>query len=601
MKSNTTTLWLVLAAILAAAVWFVEKRLQPAAQPDNALLAGLHAADITSIQVTPPGGREISVIRTNNGWYLERPVAYPATATAVESLLSALEKLTPVLRLSAAETASHKNADAEYGFENPQYTLDVNIGEQSWHLKIGNRTAPGDGVYVRLVGGAGLYVTDVAWLQSLPHDVNAWRDTSLVTDASAVDWLVITNGAKAIELRRDPTNRLWRMIRPLQARADSTYITTALQQLRSAKATRFVTDDPKADLGAYGLQPVELDVWLGQGTNLIAGVQAGKDSTENPGQLFARRDGWHSIVTAAKEALAPWRGDVNDFRDPHLLTFNGSVAEIEVRGENTFTLQRQGSNQWAVAGEKFPIDMENLQLFARLLANMRITEFVKDVVTGPDLQSFGLAPTNSRSITLRSVAGDTNTAIASIIFGATTETNKVFVKRGDEDFVYALALSDVNQLPHAGWQFRDRHIWNFSPTNVTQVTLHQAGKTRQFIHDGFQKWSVAPGSQGMIGDLVGLEESVNQFGSLVTEYWLDRNFSLTTPEQYGFNTNNFQITFDLKSGEKATMDFGQEIPSASAPTAFAAVTLDGDRWTFVFPPSIYQLVELYLKTPPGAP
>jgi len=39
----------------------------------------------------------------------------------------------------------------------------------------------------------------------------------------------------------------------------------------------------------------------------------------------------------------------------------------------------------------------------------------------------------------------------------------------------------------------------------------------------------------------------NQFGSLATDYWLDRNF--TAPEQYGFNTNNLQITFELKSGE----------------------------------------------------
>jgi hypothetical protein len=597
MKSNTTTIWLVLAAILAAAVWFVETRLQPVAPPDNALLAGLRASDVTSIQVTPPGGREISVTRTNNHWYLEKPLAYPAQATAIESLLSALEKLAPTLRLTAAETALHKNADAEYGFENPQFTLDVTVGEQVWHLKIGNKTAPGDGVYVRLIGGAGLYVTEVNWLQLLPRDVNAWRDTSLVADVSTVDWLVITNGAKAIELRRDPTNRLWRMIRPLQARADSVYITTALQQLRSARATRFVTDDPKADLTTYGLQPVELDVWLGHGTNLISGIHAGKDSTENPGQLFARRDGWNSVMTTTKEAIAPWRGDVNDFRDPHLLALSGSIAEIDVRGENNFTLQRQGSNQWVVAGEKFPLDIENLQLFAKLLASLRINEFVKDVVTGPDLQGFGLAPTNSRTITLRSVPGDTNAVVASIVFGA-TETNKVFVKRADEAFVYALALPDVNQLPHFGWQFRDRLIWSFSPTNVAQITLHQDGKTRQFIHNGFQKWSIAPGSQG-IADPVGLEECANQFSSFATSYWLDRNPA--APGQYGFGTNNLQVTFELKSGEKLAVDFGKEIPSSVAPTALAAVTLDNDRWVFVFPNTIYQLVSLYLTIPPGTP
>jgi len=595
MKSNTTTIWLVLAAILAAAVWFVEKHLQPSAQPDNALLPGLRASAVTSIQVTPPGGREISVIRTNTGWFLEKPVAYPARAVAIESLLSTLEKLTSTLRLTAAETSSHKNADAEYGFENHQFTLDVNVGEQSWHLKVGSKTAPGDGVYVRLVGGAGLYVTDIKWLEALPHDANAWRDTALVSDVSAIDWLVITNGVKAIELKRDPTNRLWRMIRPLQARANSVYITTALQQLRSATASRFVTDDPKADLTTYGLQPVELDVWLGHGTNLVDGIHAGKDSPDDAGQLFARRDGWNSVVTTPKESIAPWRGDVNDFRDPHLLAINGSVAEIDVRGQNSFTLQRQGSNDWVVAGEKFPVDMENLQLFAKILANLRITEFVKDVVTGPDLQGFGLAPTNTRSITLRSVAGDTNAVIAGILFGA-VETNKVFVKRTDEAFVYALSLADVNQLPDYGWRLRDRHIWSFASTNVTQITLHQDGKTRQLIHNGFEKWSFAPGSQGQV-DPRGLEETMNQFGTFSTALWIDRNFTISPPEQYGLGTNNLQISIELKSGEKLAVELGREV----TPTALGAVTFNDERWVMVLPPAIYQLTDLFLKIPPSAP
>jgi hypothetical protein len=493
---------------------------------------------------------------------------------------------------------SHKTADEEFGFENPPYTLDITAGDQSWHLKVGNRTAPGDGVYIRLIGGAGAYVTGVSWLASLPHDVNAWRDTALAGEVGTVDWLVITNGAKAIELRRDPTNRLWRMLRPLQTRADGVYITTALQQLRSARAARFVTDDPKADLTTFGLQPAGLDVWLGHGTNLTDGIHAGKDSADDPGQLFARRDGWNSVVTTAKEALVPWLGDVNDFRDPHLLTITAPITEIEVRGANNYTLARQGSGQWAVAGEKFPVDMDTLQQFVRVLVNLRITEFVKDAVTGPDLQKFGLTPTNSLSITLRSTAGDTNSVAGQIIFGATDTNNTVFVKRGDEDFVYALSLEQLNQLPANDSWFRDRRVWNFSETNVVQITLHQGGKTRQIKHEGFNQWSLAPGSQGMV-DPVGLEETAKQFGSMTAAGWIDRNFA--APEKFGLNTNNLSITFELKSGEKPEVDFGTEIPSATTPTALTAVTLDGERWAFVFPPTIYQLVAAYLTIPAGTP
>ncbi len=596
MKSNTTPIWFVLAVALAASVWFVQKHLQPAAPAKQNLLAGLRAEAVTSIQVVPANAREISASRTNKNWFLEKPVAYPAPAAAIEPLLAALEKLSPVLRLTAAEV-SRKNADAEFGLENPQFRLDVNAGEQSWHLNIGNRTAPGDGVYVRVVGGAGVYVTDVDWLALLPREAGVWRDTALTGEVGDVDWLVITNGAKVIEFRRDATNRLWRMTRPLQARADGVRLTTALQQLRSAKVTRFVTDDVKADLSAFGLLPAELDVCLGHGTNVLEVIHAGKDSAENPGQIFLRREGWNSVVTAAKDTLAAWRGDVNTFRDAHLLDFTAPVTEIEVRGENNFTLRHEGTNAWTVAREKFPVDMENLQLFVRMLANLRVTEFVKDVVTGPDLQGFGLAPTNSRSITLRSAPGDTNAVIAQLIFGA-SETNRVFVKRGDEDFVYALAPQDAGQLPVAGWQFRERRLWNFSETNLAQISVHQAGKLRQLVHNGPGRWSLAPGSQGMV-DTVGLEETAKQFATLSAAWWMEKNF--IAPEKFGFNTNCVQLDFDLKSGEKLTVNFGADIPSQNAPTAFANVTLDGERWAFVLPPPLWQLTDAFLKIVPGQP
>jgi hypothetical protein len=596
MKNNTTPIWFVLAAALAAGVWFVQKHFQPVAPTNPNLLAGLRAAAVDSIQIVPANAREISAVRTNQNWFLEKPVAYPAQTAAIQPVLAALEKITPMLRLSAAEVA-RKNADAEFGLENPQFRIDVAGGGQEWHLNVGKLTAPGDGVYVRLVGGAGVYVVPVDWLAALPRDAAAWRDTALVGDLADVDHLIVTNGAKVIELQRDATNHLWRMLRPLPARADGTLVTAALQSLRNAKISRFVSDDPKADLSAFGLQPAEFAIWLGHGTNFSEAVHAGKDAAETPGQIFIRREGWNSVLAAARENFSAWRGDANSFRDAHLLDFTTPIAEIDVHGENDFALRRNGTNAWTVAGKNFPVDMENLQLFVRILANLRVTEFVKDVVTGPDLQGFGLAPTNSRSLTLRSAPGDAGAVIATLLFGA-TETNRVFVKRADEDFVYALAPSDVAQLPVAGWQFRERRAWHFSETNLAQINIRQAGKTRQVVRNGFNKWAIAPGSQGIV-DPVGLEETAKQFGNFSAAWWMEKNF--TAPEKFGLNPNNLALEFELKSGEKFSVDFGADIPSQNAPTAFAAVNVDGERWACVLPPPVWQLADAFLKIVPGQP
>jgi hypothetical protein len=591
MKSRTTAIWFVVALLLAGFIWFYRGYWQRPPAGPVALLTGFHPGAITAIQISPAGQHEISAIRTNNAWVLAKPLSYPAQITPVTSLLDALEKLTPAMTISAAEMSQHKNADAEFGFDDPQYTVDVSAGDQDWHLRIGNKTAPGDGVYVRVLGLNGAFITDTDWLKFLPHDANAWRDTALV-DAVAmgnVDWIVITNGTKAIELRRDATNHLWRMTYPLQARADSSRIVTALQQLQSATVSRFVTDDPAADLTGYGLQPAELDVWLGAGTNMNTAIHAGRELPEDTNQVYLRREGWSSVLATASEPLNPWRGKVNDFRDRYLFNINAPIAEIEVEGPDGYQLRQNGTNGWMVVGEKFPVDLDKLKEFVHALADLRVSDFVKDAVTGTDLQDYGFV-TNNERITLSSVAGDSNSIISRLDFGA-SDTNRIFVKRGDENYIYGLSQEDFNRLPAKGLEFRDRRIWNFSVSNVLEVTVHQGGRTRQLLRGGANDWMIAQGSQGMINPLA-VEETVMEIGQLTASGWLDCNFK--DPKDYGLSTNSPQVSVELKDGQKFTVDFGAALPSQ---TAIAAVTLDGDRWAFVFPPVVFQMIVAYLAIP----
>ncbi|MGA2180194.1 MAG: DUF4340 domain-containing protein [Verrucomicrobiota bacterium] len=594
MNSKTTGIWFLIAAALFALIYIFEHFLRPVNAESSGILPELRPPAVTSVQVIPSGALEIRADRTNGEWLLTKPMAYPAQPAAIEALLDALQKLAPATRIGAAELRNHHNTDVEFGFETPRISLVIETSGQRRQLLIGNKTPPGDQVFLRVVGMDGAFVTDADWLKYIPRSANDWRDTALVNvNHGGLDWIVLTNGAKVIELRCDATNHFWRMIRPFPARADAGRITDALQHLQIARVTQFITDDP-ADLSGFGLQPADLDLWLGHGTNFISAIHTGKSPTNDPTQVFASRERWNAVVTTAKEPLSPWHGSVNDFRDSHLLELTAPVAEIEVQDQANFTLQRQGSNEWRIAGEKFPVDAENAQLFIKTLAGLRVAEFVKDVVTKPDLPAYGLA-TPTRQITLRSVAGDTNNVIVQLSFG-TNQNNEVFVRRADEDFVYAVTAEDFNRLPEAAWEFRERRIWNFTEGDVAQITIHQNGKTRQMVRNGPNKWSFAAGSQGIINPPA-IEETAHRLGELTAYAWFARN--LTEPEKSGFNTNNLQIVVELKNGAKHTVDFGAELSASQ--TALAAVTLDGERWAFIFPPVLYQFVLNYLTIPANVP
>lgn len=593
MNSRTTGIWLAIAAALFAFIFIFQRHFHPPAAEPAGLLPGLQPAEVTTLQISPAGMLEIRADRTGNAWMLTTPLNYPAQPAAIEALLGALQKLSPE-RISAAELREHPHADTDFGFNPPRANLVIQSATQRWQLQVGSKTPPGDQVYLRVIGADGAFVADADWLKFIPLSANVWRSTALVDAGSAFDSIVLTNGAKVIELHRDATNQFWRMTRPQPARADSGRITELLQRLQTAQVGQFVTDDPKADLSAYGLQPPDLSLWLGRGTNVTA-IHTGK--TNEAGQIYARREGWNTVFTTDKEVFTPWRGQVKDFRDPFLLELTAPVAEIEVRGEKNFSLQRQGTNGWIIAGEKFPVDAESAQTFLKLLAGLRVAEFVQDVVTESGYQNYGLT-TPVRQFILRSKAGDSNAVIAALAFG-TNQDNKIFVRRADEGFVYAIALPDFNTLAALygeAWEFRDRQIWNFNVTNVAQITLHQDGKTRQLVRTGDSKWSLAPGSQGTIEGKY-IEQAVQQLSQLTAYLWAGRN--VTDLDESGFNPKNLQITVELKTGEKLSVNFGNETPRLQS--ALAETTLDGERWVFVFPPGPYLFVLSYLTIPANVP
>ena len=593
MNSKNTWIWLMVAAALFAFIFAFDHFLRPAGTEASVILPDLQPSAVTSVHVIPANALEIQADHTNGTWLLTKPVVYPAQPAAVEALLTALQKLTPAIRISASELRDQNSTEADYGFEPPRISLVIEADGRRWHLQVGNKTPPGDQVFLRVVGTDGAFVADADWLKHLPRSFNDWRDTALVDfHGDAPDWIVLTNSTKVIELHRNATNHLWQMTRPLVARADSGRIAEALQRLQTAQVSQFVTDNPKADLTSFDLQPADLDLWIGGETNFVTALHVGKNPTNDASLVYARREGWNAVVTTAQDPLAPWFGPVNDFRDPYLLELSVPVAEIEVRGDTSFTLQRQGTNGWRMVGEKFPVDAGRVQQFIKMLASLRVAEFVKDVVTTPDWPAYGLA-TPTRQIALFSAAGDTNAVIAQLLFG-TTQTNEVYVRRADEDFVDAISLEDFKQLPEAGWEFRDRQIWNFTEADVAQITVRQDGKTRQIIHNGPNQWSLAPGSQGIIVPAA-IEETAHRFGELTAAAWLARN--VTDPQKFGLKPENLAITFELKNGVKHTVAFGL----SGSQTALAAVTLDGERWVLVFPPVPYQFVLSYLSIPANVP
>jgi hypothetical protein len=261
---------------------------------------------------------------------------------------------------------------------------------------------------------------------------------------------------------------------------------------------------------------------------------------------------------------------------------------------DSFSLQRETNNSWRILPHGLPADQEMVTSLVSALGALSVVEFVKDVVTEPDLQPlYGLAlPPRQyvlRGALTNSNSGFTNPIIAQLDFGASKD-DKVYARRSDESPVYAVKLADFQRLPYASWQFRDRRVFNVSTNDVAGVTIHQGAKVRRILRKGPYSWALAPGSQGIIND-VAVEETVRGLCRLTAVGWVARGEQ--NSERFGCKEPKLQITLELKNGENLRVDFGDP--------PYACVTLGGEAWFFEFPWLLARDVEGCLTIPPGTP
>ncbi len=586
MSSKNTWLWLMAAAVLFAFIFLFERyRPNPSTGPFY-LLPDLDVQTVRSLDIWPAGLR---VERTNHVWHLVQPVAYPAQGPNIDRLLTTLQNLTVAHRIPEREFRKTPKVAADYGIDPPQLSLTINAGPP---ILFGHRTSPGDQVFVRIPGIEGVAIVDSEVLDLFPSNANAWRDVLLAnTGDKAFDRIVVTNTMKSqwsFVLQRDSTNRLWGMTFPLRVRADSEKVDGAVQQLEQLRVHDFIPDDPKPDLEFLGLQPPALTLALGQGSNSVLVLDFGKELTNSPGLIYARRRDQTAVVTLSTNTLSQWNTSYDVFRDRHLLTMLGPIDSIHIIGQDAFTLQWATNNSWRVLPDDFPADEAMATRLARKLSELQVANFEADTVRAADtdLLPYGLkTPTRQFIISWTPSVTATNPP-TTLDFGTNTN-GQVFARRIGEDSVYGIASADYDELPSASWQMRDRQIWNFEVKDVARLTFQQNGQTIEIVHRT-NDWKLAAGTNWILNDSA-VDDTMRDLSHLKAFSWICHGAD--KPAGFDIDAKAYQLTVELKNGQKLAFQLGRETPLGSP---YASVLLNGEPWIFQFPPDIFPSLQFSL-------
>lgn len=295
-RGRSTLILLVLAAALGGYIWFVEMKREPESDEPKGekVFASLEADKIEALTLTASNGDVTTLKKQGVGWKIEKPVEVAADASEVSGVTSNLATL------DLTRVIDEKPASLEaFGLDKPRLRLTFTAAGKPRTLLLGAKTATGGDTYAKLDDGARVF-TVPSWLeQSLDKTTFQLRNKAVVSvDREAVDHLAIIGVPGTIELKKDGSD--WRLVQPLQGRADAAEVGSLLTRLSSGQMQAIVAEQP-ATLDAYGLHPPRTTVTATGSGKTLAQVFVGSASGD---AAIHMRDASRSIVFTVEKALA---------------------------------------------------------------------------------------------------------------------------------------------------------------------------------------------------------------------------------------------------------------------------------------------------------
>jgi hypothetical protein len=295
-RGRSTLILLALAAALGAYIWFVEMKRAPADDEPKGekVFASLEADKITALTLTASNGDVTTLTKEGAGWKIEKPVQVPADAAEVSGVTSNLATL-DLTRVIDEKPAS---LDA-FGLDKPRLRFTFTAAGKPRTLLVGAKTATGGDTYAKLDDAPRVF-TVPSWLeQSLDKTTFQLRNKAIVSvDREAIDHLSIIGTPGTIELKKEGSD--WRLVQPLQGRADAAEVGSLLSRLSSGQMQAIVAEHP-ATLDVYGLQPPRTTVAAAGGGKTLAQVFVGSTSGEGAVHM---RDASRPMVFTVEKALA---------------------------------------------------------------------------------------------------------------------------------------------------------------------------------------------------------------------------------------------------------------------------------------------------------
>jgi hypothetical protein len=318
----------------------------------------------------------------------------------------------------------------------------------------------------------------------------------LSVEADRVDKVTIDSERGRLELWKSSDGE-WRMLQPVDDRADLNAVAALLQLLNPLEATRRVPGD-RGSMVTYRLDRPDVVA-----TFRVPRVSGFKEYELRVGRLNPAFDGHYAIVdndTTRLGLLDRWFVESHLLRDPMAYRFrritqfkveNTRRVVVQQENEPRVVLERDIETQWRVREPvDVPADQVTVNQLIRRLTTQRIATFVHE--NPPSIDVYGL---DSPTLSLHVVLDDQSSTLLTVgdpVPGLDGE-GELYAKRAARPKVFTIAASSLAELSKSLFDLRDRRVLPFAPSGIDSFTVTAAGQTLRAHRRGTGDWVDAGG------------------------------------------------------------------------------------------------------------
>ncbi len=277
-------------------------------------------AAVTEIEIGTNRGDVFKLKKDRGGWDLTSPRKERADAQAVQEFLDA-HPGAPDERVPRAEGGPQPDArpagddDQDPTGRARQASPSTTDADSSLalDLRLGNHDVLKKTIYARLEGDSVILALPDKILEVLPKNPLAFRDRTVVTDRpDRIKRLTIRRGSRVNELVPDSKGEpnAWRMLRPVEARADTPTITQVLTMLCSLRAQDFAASNVAEAKGSGLDRPMMQIDWESDGSHYVK-IGAPVPRSAN---FYATSDGEPMVFTLPATIVRALDAEYHDHR-----------------------------------------------------------------------------------------------------------------------------------------------------------------------------------------------------------------------------------------------------------------------------------------------